>query len=146
MIRVTVVELSCDYGTRKFGGVNSRPTVRATQHAMASLAPLLQKLDPERMMEDGGLARATIAIKILAQKATTEPSTGGAIVEAGGMRIILQTALLHPVPALREGAIVAVLGCLQSADSAAFVADSLHQQLPVALVRLCSELDRRAKR
>ena len=62
--------------------------------------------------------------------------------------ILLQTALLHPVPELREGAIVTILGCVQrdaGADSA-FVAEALEQQLPVALVRLCSEQDRRAKR
>ena len=36
---------------------------------MASVAPLLQKLDPMTMMEEGGLQRAAIAIKILAQQA-----------------------------------------------------------------------------
>ena len=62
--------------------------------------------------------------------------------------ILLQTALLHPVPELREGAIVTILGCVQRADGAdsAFVAEALDQHLPVALVRLCSEQDRRAKR
>ena len=98
---------------------------------MSSLAPLLQKLDPMTMMEDGGLQRASIAIKILAQKAASDPNVGGAIVEAGGMRILLQTALLHPVPELREGAAVTILGCVQSADSTAFVAEALDQQLPV---------------
>ena len=52
------------------------------------------------------------------------------------------------MPELREGAIVTVLGCVQRADGAdsAFVTEALAQQLPVALVRLCSEQDRRAKR
>ena len=115
---------------------------------MASVAPLLQKLDPMTMMEDGGLQRASIAIKLLAQQSATDPSVGSGILEAKGMRILLQTALLHPVPELREGAIVTILGCVQrdaGADSA-FVAEALEQQLPVALVRLCSEQDRRAKR
>ena len=54
--------------------------------------------------------------------------------------ILLQTALLHPVPELREGAIVTILGCVQRDDGAdsAFVAEALDQQLPVALVRLCT--------
>ena len=107
---------------------------------MASVAPLLQKLDPMTMMEDGGLQRASIAIKLLAQQSATDPSVGSGILEAKGMRILLQTALLHPVPELREGAIVTILGCVQrdaGADSA-FVAEALEQQLPVALVRLCT--------
>ena len=130
------------------------PTRRAPQGqsgsdlAMASVAPLLQKLEPMAMMEEGGLQRASIAIKLLAHKSATDPSVGGGILEARGMRILLQTALLHPVPELREGAIVTILGCVQRADGAdsAFVTEALAQQLPVALVRLCSEQDRRAKR
>jgi hypothetical protein len=57
---------------------------------MASVAPLLQKLDPMTMMEDGGLQRASIAIKLLAQKAATDPSLGGGILEAKGMRYATQ--------------------------------------------------------
>ena len=140
---------------------------------MASVAPLLQKLDPMTMMEDGGLQRASIAIKLLAQQSATDPSVGSGILKAKGMRyatqartprpadprqagythtraaltrylaldsILLQTALLHPVPELREGAIVTILGCVQRDDGAdsAFVAEALDQQLPVALVRLCT--------
>ena len=42
------------------------------------------------MMEDGGLQRASIAIKLLAQKAATDPSLGGGILEAKGMRYATQ--------------------------------------------------------
>ena len=108
---------------------------------MAGVAGLLQKLEPMAMIEEGGLQRASIAIKLLAHKSATDPSVGGGILEARGVRILLQTALLHPVPELREGAIVTILGCVQRAEGAdsAFVAEALSQQLPAALVRLCSE-------
>lgn len=57
---------------------------------MASVAPLLQKLDPMTMMEDGGLQRASIAIKLLAQQSATDPSVGSGILKAKGMRYATQ--------------------------------------------------------
>ena len=113
---------------------------------MAGVAPLLEKLEPMAMME-GAAAEGVHAIKLLAHKSATDPAWRRHF-EARGVRILLQTALLHPVPELREGAIVTILGCVQRADGAdsAFVTEALAQQLPVALVRLCAEQDRRAKR
>ena len=46
---------------------------------MAGVAPLLEKLEPMAMMEEGGLQRASIAIKLLAHKSATDPSVGGGI-------------------------------------------------------------------
>lgn len=112
----------------------------------AQVAPLLQKLDPMSMMEDGGLQKATIAIKLLGEKVKTDASTTAGIVEADGVLILLQTALLHPVPELREGAIVVIAGCVRCADNGPFLDMALQKNLPAALVRLCSEQDRRAKR
>ena len=60
---------------------------------MAGVAPLLEKLEPMAMMEEGGLQRASIAIKLLAHKSATDPSVGGGILEARGVRILLQEAL-----------------------------------------------------
>ena len=59
---------------------------------MAGVAPLLEKLEPMAMMEEGGLQRASIAIKLLAHKSATDPSVGGGILEARGVRILLQVS------------------------------------------------------
>lgn len=112
----------------------------------AQVSPLLEKLDPRSMMEDDGLQKANIAIKLLAQKVTTDATTASAIAEANGVLILLQTALLHPVPELREGAITVIAGCVRCADNASFMEMALEKNLPAALVRLCSEQDRRAKK
>ena len=68
---------------------------------MAGVAPLLEKLEPMAMMEEGGLQRASIAIKLLAHKSATDPSVGGGILEARGVRILLQEALGNDVLAER---------------------------------------------
>lgn len=107
------------------------------------LQGLLDKLSPQSMMAEDGLQKATLAAKLLNDKAD-DPSTAAGIAEANGVLILLQTALLHPVPALREAATSVVTKCVNTND-AAFIDAALDKNLPVALVRLCAEQDRRAK-
>ena len=107
------------------------------------LQGLLDKLSPMSMMAEDGLQKATLAAKLLNDKAD-DPSTAAGIAEANGVLILLQTALLHPVPALREAATSVVTKCVKTND-AAFIEAALDKNLPVALVRLCAEQDRRAK-
>lgn len=113
-----------------------------------SLKPLLDKLEPMAMMEDGGVQKALIAMRVLTHKAETDATTGLALASvAGGVKLIMQTALLHPEPALRTGAAGLLALCVGHNDTA-FVEACLGQggaSLPAALVRLCHEEDRRAK-
>ena len=110
---------------------------------------LLAKLDPASMMEVGGLGKARIAINLLCKASESEPAAaaGGIAAVADGVKVLMQTALLHPEPSLREGA-VSVLACCCACNDESFIASALGggpASLPAALVRLCAEQDRKAK-
>ena len=109
---------------------------------------LLARLDPMSMMEENGLKRAHIAMGVLRQKASSEDTCAATIAAVGdGVKVLLQTALLHPEPALREGA-AAVLAACVAQNNRTFLDASLDRgpaSLPAALVRMCAEQDRAVK-
>ena len=130
-------------GTISRSSVSVSAAVIFSPLARAAMQAFLEKLEPEAMMEDGGLQKAVIALNILKERAS-EPSTPSEIAAAGGVMILLQTALLHPEPALRESAATVVTRCILQGD-AAFIKAAMAKNLPIALVRMCSEQDRRAQ-
>ena len=87
---------------------------------------LLAKLDPASMMEVGGLGKARIAINLLCKASESEPAAaaGGIAAVADGVKVLMQTALLHPEPSLREGA-VSVLACCCACNDESFIASAL---------------------
>ena len=77
----------------------------------------LDKLQVQSMMAEGGLQKATIAIKLLATKAA-EGGVGEEVANSsGGVAILIQTALLHPEIALRLGAMNVLTECVKEANS-----------------------------
>lgn len=110
----------------------------------AAVKALLEKLEPMALMEEDGLKKGMLALSILSEKVHNEANTPAAIADAEGVMILLQTALLHPEPALREGATAIVAACVTSNDTK-FLEASLAKSLPIALGRLCAEQDRKVK-
>eukprot|EP00966_Prymnesium_polylepis_P252282 5832572-Prymnesium_polylepis.1 len=110
---------------------------------MSAVATLLQKLEPESMMQEDGLKKAHLSLTLL-QKKAAEPGLAAAIAEAAGVRILVQTCVLHPVPELRVQATSVLGACIKEAD-AAFLASALESRVPAGLLRLLREEDRRAK-
>jgi hypothetical protein len=113
-----------------------------------STASLLEKLDPGSMMEEDGLRKATISLQLLQRKADSGP-LATEVAAAGGVRILVQTMVLHPVPELRQMACAVVSLCIGQSD-AAFNAMALEDRdksrsVPDALLRILREEDRRAK-
>jgi hypothetical protein len=112
------------------------------------VAALLGRLEPMAMMEENGLNKAQISLRVLADKAKADAGTPGAIAASpDGVKLLLQTALLHPEPTCRAGAVEVLTACVVS-DDAAFLAAALDRgpaSLPAALVRLCAEADRRCR-
>ena len=98
--------------------VHRLPGLRATMYDA-----LLAKLDPASMMEVGGLGKARIAINLLCKASESEPAAaaGGIAAVADGVKVLMQTALLHPEPSLREGA-VSVLACCCACNDESFIA------------------------
>ena len=109
--------------------------------------PLLDKLEPMAMMEDGGVKKALISLNVLKEKAADAATAAGIAACKGGVKILMQTSLLHPEPAIRLGAIEVLAACVAHND-AAFLDEAINKgaaSLPAALMRLCSEEDRKAK-
>ena len=117
---------------------------RTSPSSAGMLRGLLDKLEPMAMMEDGGMQKASIAIEVLVQKAADPPTASG-IVDAGGVKLLIQTMLLHPAPALRHGAARVLTTCIEGADSI-FLQRACDDNLPGALVRVLAENDRRVKK
>lgn len=113
-----------------------------------SLKPLLDKLEPFAMMEEGGTQKAFIAMRVLGTKAESDTATAAALAQQpGGIKLLMQTALLHPEPQMRVGATSILATCVGQGDKA-FITQCLDQggaSLPAALVRLCHEEDRKVK-
>ena len=104
---------------------------------------LLSKLEPMAMMEEGGPQKAAIACNVLVS-GSAAPGSAKALAEANGVRLMIQTMLLHPDPTLRQGAAV-VLTRSAAQNDPDFLAVALREFLPAALVRVLAETDRRAK-
>ena len=121
--------------------------------AAPSLAPLsqnacealLDKLDVHSLMQPGGMEKATMAARMLADGVRTPGTVAAVASTSGGVKILIQTSLLHPDPLLRLDAISVISRCCASLSSEKFVEEALKANLPLALVRLCAEQDRRAK-
>lgn len=99
-------------------------------------------------MRDGGMQKAQIAVKVLVQKSATDAEIAAGIAATpDGVKVLLQTALLHPEPSMREGAITVIAHCVEK-NNAAFIDAALSRgpaSLPAALVRMCAESDRKVK-
>lgn len=95
------------------------------------------------MMQEGGEKKAAMAIGLLHQKAS-EAGAAAAVVECGGVRTLVQTAVLHPISEMRLGAAAVLTACAQQ-DDANFMRAGLEQRLPEAFLRCLHEGDRRAK-
>jgi len=110
---------------------------------MSALRSLLEKLDPESMMKDGGLQKATLAIGLL-EKKSADAGFAEEVAAAGGVQILVQTAVLHPAPTLRQSATSVLVACVKQRDPA-FLKSALERRLPEALLRLMREDARRVK-
>ena len=107
-------------------------------------AKLLEKLDPESMMQEDGLKKAHLSLVLLLKQANEGPLAAEVAAVAGGTRILVQTCVLHPVPELRQQATAVLGACIKEAVPA-FLASALENRIPAALLRLLREEDRRAK-
>jgi hypothetical protein len=97
------------------------------------------------MMEDNGMEKARIAISVLEKKASQDP-LAAALAECGGLRILVQTMVLHPEPALRQGACTVLSAALLEQEHADdFFIAAQAARLPQALQRVLHEEDRKAK-
>ena len=118
---------------------------KTTTDLAAELKPLLLALEPESMMKDGGLEKATAAIVQL-EKAANLMNTAAAIASVnGGVAILIQTCVLHPVPALRMHATATLAACTRANDEN-FAKAAIERRLPEAMVRVLREEDRRIKK
>lgn len=108
-----------------------------------ALRAMLEKLGPMAMMEENGERAAAIAMALLEKRATEGP-LALELIEADGVKIIVQTSVLHPVPDLRRQATV-VLGACLAEQQPSFVEAALQNRVPMALLRLLNEEDRRVK-
>lgn len=112
---------------------------------MSALSSLLERLSPMAMMEDNGTEKARIAISVLEKKALQEP-LAAALAECGGLRILVQTMVLHPEPPVRQGACTVLSSALHEKEHAAdFFIAAQAARLPQALQRVLHEEDRKAK-
>ena len=111
--------------------------------AASVLKAMLEKLGPMAMMEENGERAACIAMALLEKRATEGP-LAVELVEAEGVKIIVQTSVLHPVPELRRQA-TAVIGACLAEQQPTFLEAALQCRVPMALLRLLNEEDRRAK-
>lgn len=107
------------------------------------LKAMLEKLEPMAMMEENGERAASIAMTLLEKRASEGP-LAVELVEAEGVKIIVQTSVLHPLPALRKQA-TAVIGACLAEQQPSFVEAALQCRVPMALLRLLNEEDRRVK-
>lgn len=113
-------------------------------NAVSKLKLLLENLDPMSMMNEGGPKKATIAIGLLESKAA-EMGTALAFTHVpGSVRLLLQTALLHPEARMRLGATTVVLRLVRQ-NEPAFLAAAHESMLSKALSRMLAESDRRVK-
>ena len=107
------------------------------------LVALLNKLQPMNMLAEDGLKKASIALAVL-ERSTAEPGSALDLGDApGGVRLLLQTALLHPEPSFRLGATMCVHN-LVSQNEPRFLQVALDEpcMLPKALARMLAEADR----
>jgi hypothetical protein len=112
---------------------------------MSALSSLLERLSPMAMMEDNGTEKARIAISVLEKKASQEP-LAAALAECGGLRILVQTMVLHPEPPLRHGACTVLSAALHEKEHLAdFLLAAQAARLPQGLQRVLNEEDRKAK-
>ena len=105
------------------------------------LQALLEKLEPENMMQPNGTRAAEIALGLLEKQASEQGIAKQ--LEAPGVKILIQTSVLHPIPALRRAACATLAACTAEGH-AEFLSIALAQQLPVAFLRLLHEEDQRA--
>lgn len=95
------------------------------------------------MLAEDGLKKASIALAVL-ERSTAEPGSALDLVDTpGGVRLLLQTALLHPEPSFRLGATMCVHN-LVSQNEPHFLQVALDEpcMLPKALARMLAEADR----
>jgi hypothetical protein len=107
------------------------------------LVALLDRLQPMNMLAEDGLKKASIALAVL-ERSTAEPGSALDLVDTpGGVRLLLQTALLHPEPSFRLGATMCVHN-LVSQNEPHFLQVALDEpcMLPKALARMLAEADR----
>lgn len=111
-------------------------------HHLSMLKQYLDKLEPEAMMQPNGTRAAMVALGLL----ETMASDGGMAKEldAPGVKILIQTCVLHPVPDCRRAA-CAVLTAFTVEGDATFLSLALPLRLPTAFLRLLGEEDKRAK-
>ncbi|KAL3902929.1 MAG: hypothetical protein SGPRY_011870 [Prymnesium sp.] len=102
---------------------------------------LVAKLDPEAMVGEGGLRKAELALRLLLSKASSHPLSPE--LSSSSTRLLIQTAVLHPMPSLRTAA-TEVLGACVSEGEPSFLSCALTHRLPAALFRLLREEDRSA--
>ena len=115
-----------------------------TSKDASQLKALLDCLDPMAMMEAGGDKKAAIAVGLLEKKCEEAGAAAAIAGVRGSVRLLLQTALLHPEASLRTSA-TAVLRNLARQHEPAFVEAAFDAMLPRALNRMLAESDRRVK-
>ena len=116
---------------------------KASLIAASALKAMFEKLSPMSMMEDNGLHKAVLALRLLETEAA-KPGSASEFVEAAGVKALVQTMVLHPVPDLRQLAVSALSACIRQ-DDATFLKHAVGCGLPEALLRLLHESDRRVK-
>jgi len=109
------------------------------------IASLLAKLAPMAMMEDNGTERARVAIGLLEKQAAEGP-LAQELAECGGLRILVQTMVLHPEATLRQGACSVLSAALHEGEhGGAFMIAAQTAKLPQGLMRVLAEEDRKAR-
>jgi len=122
--------------------IDEAPT--APTNTSIRLKGLIDSLDPGSMMSRDGQKRALVALDVLKTQAT-EAGTALAMTQVpGSIRILLQTALLHPEASMRLNAMAVIMAFLRQ-NEPRFLEMAHHSMLSKALARMLAEEDRRVK-
>ena len=82
----------------------------------AMLSSLLDKLKPDSMLQEDGLKKATMALSLLADQASD--LVDELVTTDGGLRILVQTCVLHPVPQVRQAAAATLVAFIETGHGA----------------------------
>ena len=80
------------------------------------LSSLLDKLKPDSMLQEDGLKKATMALSLLADQASD--LVDELVTTDGGLRILVQTCVLHPVPQVRQAAAATLVAFIETGHGA----------------------------